>query len=240
MEQKPFAAFLDLITFDKKIHTLQKTIEALRQQLEVMRLKKDDFTQKAISGQSLVDNLRVQVTLQEKEVQELDLKEKAKKKLLGSLSDYREIKAMQAEIDDLKRSQVEYEHLIMQSWNKLEHAQKEAARLQAANEDGVKKIDEEIGIIDVNILEETRVLNTLLEGRAEKVARVPHEWLEHYTTMTARVVDPVVPVESESCSACFASIPKQDMLRLQRKALLQCKMCFRLLYLPSAMERDSN
>lgn len=239
LEQKPFAAFLDLIAFDKKIHTFQKDILTLRQRLDTLRIKHDDLMQKTTENQTLINTLRVQVTLQEKEIQNLDAQEKAKKKMVSESSDYREIKALQAEIDDLKRAQIEYEQLVMQSWNKLEQAQKEGLRIQGSNTQGAKELDDEIVLIDLDILQKSQALNELLETRHTKVAVVPQEWLDHYIIMSSRVKDPVVPAEQESCSACFTSIAKQDMLRLLKKALLKCKMCFRLLYLPSAMERDS-
>jgi predicted nucleic acid-binding Zn-ribbon protein len=240
MEQKPFAAFLDLITFDQKIHGFQKDILLLRHRLDELKAKEDDLTQKATNSQSLVDSLRVQVTLQEKEIQDLDAQEKAKKKIQGTLSDYREIKALQSEIDDLKRGQMELEQRVMQSWNKLDHAQKEVAKAQAAHTQQAKEVQDEIIVLEAEILKHTHHLNELLQERPAKVEHVPHEWMDHYTMMASRLPDPVVPVENESCSACFTSIAKQDMLRLQKRALLKCKMCFRLLYLPSAMERDNN
>lgn len=238
LEQKPFAAFIDLIDFDKKIHILQKDILAMRQRLEAVRDRHDELMKKTIENQNLINTLRVQITLQEKEIQNFDIQEKAKKKIVSESSDYREIKALQAEIDDLKRSQIEYEQLIMQSWNKLEQAQKEGLKIQGAHTQGAKDLDEEIALIEADILKESHILNEHLENRPTKVALVPQEWLDHYIIMSSRVMDPVVPVEQDSCSACFTSIAKQDMLRLLKKALLKCKMCFRLLYMPSAMERD--
>lgn len=240
IDQKPFAAFLDLITFDQKIHTIQQEIRALRRRLEIASEAKEKLTQDAETAQESMNALRVQITLQEKEMHDIDQQEKAKKAILATLSGYRETKALQVEIDGLKRSQLEYEQLIMQSWNKLEQAQKEMTRTQAAHAQSVKALQEDIATIEAVILQETHKLNEWLQERPEKVAHVPHEWMEHYITMASRVSDPVVPVEQESCSACFTSIAKQDMLRLQRGALLKCKMCFRLLYMPSIMKRGSD
>lgn len=235
MEQKPFAAFLDLISLDQKIHTIQKEILVMRKRLEGITFKQQEFMQRIVDVQSSIDTLRVQITLQEKEMQDIDQQEKTKKKLLATLSGYREIKALQSEIEALQRSQLEYEHLTMQSWNKLEHALKEKARIEETHAQMATTLNEEIALIESDILSQTHSLNELLQDRPKIITMVPAEWIEYYTMMTSKISDPVVPVEQESCSACFNSIAKQDMLRLQKKALLKCKTCFRLLYLPSVM-----
>lgn len=71
-----------------------------------------------------------------------------------------------------------------------------------------------------------------MQDRQSKEQAVPAEWLEKYATMRARVTDPVVPVINGDCSACFYQVSTQDMQQLRHRKLLQCKDCFRLLYLP--------
>lgn len=238
IEQHPFAAFLDLITLDQKIYTIQKDIIGMRDRLNILSAQQDTLTQGVADIQSNINALRVQIGLQEKEMYDLDQEEKAKKNLLTTLTDYREIKALQAEIDTLRRSQLEYEQLIIHSWNKLEQVQKELSQAESLRLQSVKTLQEEIALIEADILKQTHILNEFLQERPEKVAAIPSEWMDHYTIMASRVSDPVVAVEQESCSACFSSIAKQDMLRLQKKALLKCKTCFRLLYHPLVMQKD--
>ena len=79
-------------------------------------------------------------------------------------------------------------------------------------------------------------LDALKENRPAKEIMVPSEWLDKYMHMRMRVSDPVVPIMRRGCSACFYTIPDHEMLRLQRRALVQCKGCFRLLYMQEAME----
>ncbi|GAI90095.1 unnamed protein product, partial [marine sediment metagenome] len=50
----------------------------------------------------------------------------------------------------------------------------------------------------------------------------------------------VVPVQHDSCGACSYSIPQQDLLRMRRRAVVQCKGCFRLLYMKDVMEQVKN
>jgi predicted nucleic acid-binding Zn-ribbon protein len=62
---------------------------------------------------------------------------------------------------------------------------------------------------------------------------VPQGWLEKYAIMRTKVTDPVVPVINNSCSACFYDVIGQDLQELRKKKLLQCKECYRFLYLDS-------
>jgi predicted nucleic acid-binding Zn-ribbon protein len=73
----------------------------------------------------------------------------------------------------------------------------------------------------------------------EQAKTVPQEWLTKYQRMRAKVADPLVPVMNTSCSACFYSIPPQDLNRLKKNALLLCRSCYRLLYYDKEEEKDS-
>lgn len=84
-----------------------------------------------------------------------------------------------------------------------------------------------------------RLLNELAERhtmRKPLEKGVPEEWLERYAMMRSRVSDPVVPVKDGLCSACFHQILAQDMILLRRNKLLQCKECYRFLYLESGQQ----
>ncbi len=72
-----------------------------------------------------------------------------------------------------------------------------------------------------------------------KETGVPNEWLEKYSHMRLRVIDPVVPVMFGGWSACSYAVTEQELVRLKRKALIQCKGCFRLLYMQEVMNVEN-
>lgn len=76
------------------------------------------------------------------------------------------------------------------------------------------------------------------QARDDKEKCVPDEWLEKYSMMRMRVADPVVPVLNTSCSACFYTVTEQGMQQLSRNQLLQCKECYRFLYLEQKDENE--
>ena len=71
------------------------------------------------------------------------------------------------------------------------------------------------------------------EEQEVKIKGIPEEWLEKYSIMRTRVPNPIVSVKNGSCSACFHALTQQDMLNLQRRKLLQCRDCYRFLYIES-------
>ncbi len=83
----------------------------------------------------------------------------------------------------------------------------------------------------------TKTIKDRLQERAALEKNVPAEWLEKYASMRSRVPDPVVPVINGHCSACVYKVSDQDMLMLSRNKLLQCKDCYRFLYLPSKQDQ---
>jgi predicted nucleic acid-binding Zn-ribbon protein len=56
--------------------------------------------------------------------------------------------------------------------------------------------------------------------------------------MKGSVPDPIVPVISECCSACYYSVLHQDMVKLKRSGVLLCRSCYRFLYYDENEQKD--
>jgi predicted nucleic acid-binding Zn-ribbon protein len=235
MEQKPFAAFLDLVNFDRTIHLLHLAITKLTLELDALKGRRVTIVFAIDEAQAHVTDLLKQVKDKESDMALVDEQEKEKRHKLGFLSEYRDIKAMQSEIDALKHTQIKNEQQLMQVWNKLEQTQKDLSRIKKHQEEELVVLDAHIRDHSVVIAQKQEELAVIMDSRAGKEAPVPREWLDCYSTMSSRVSDPVVIVEYDACSACFTAIAKQDLLRLERRAVIPCRLCFRLLYLPRVM-----
>ena len=82
---------------------------------------------------------------------------------------------------------------------------------------------------------------TLLVADHEKerttfVNVVPAELLDNYEHMRGMVVNPVVTVVHNSCSACFYPVPAQDLAILKKGKFLPCKSCYRILYIENSAQ----
>jgi len=239
MKERPFALFIDLVFFDQKIRSLLREMEGIEyeiSELEAEQKKADQDIQEAAKN---IVTLRKKVDGQELELKELDQLEREKKQLLEKISNYREYQSVKAEVESIQQTQLNQEQTVLTAWNNLEEAQKSLKGRQEMHEketiEKKKSIAEKKQKVDALQTE----LSTYEKERPEKEKLVPKEWLEKYTAMKTQVANPVVPIDQGACSSCFYTLTDQGIIRAKRGALLQCKGCYRLLYSPQAMEKDS-
>lgn len=165
----------------------------------------------------------------------LDQQEKVKKGQLDSLSDYREYQAIKAEVESIQLAQVEQEKTVLEAWNQLENAQSDFKKKKQESVEQEEKLQHALNEMQQKQKELSMDFYKLVEQRKVKEGLVPVEWLEKYEMMRSRVADPVVQVTQDSCGACYQMLTSQDLVRARRGALIQCRKCFRLLYLPEIM-----
>lgn len=226
-----FDRFIELVKFDQATISIKQKIDFLIDELNQLRANRSELENNLETAKRAVTAAQKEVQLQELRMQELDLKEKEKKKQLEFTSSPKEYSAIKKEIENLKHAQHAYENELVNSWNKLENT-------KATFEQIKKEIDEKETTLDTTMtkkeieLEELRKVRITQETeRTSKLAGIPEEWLDKYNVMHLRISNPVVPVFGESCSACFGNVTQQELRELGRKKLVQCKECFRLLYL---------
>ncbi len=238
MSNHPFQSFIELISLDQDIRTIQHEITNLQQQIEKSLAEKQEIVNRLDQFKKHVHDLRKMVDAQELEMKELDQKEKEQKERLNTVSNPKEHQALRKEIERFKREQHDAEVNLMSIWNKLEISQKEFTEQQTTYNG---KIEELLALIHdqkEKIVTLRQQLEQKKNERPSKETGIPQDWFEKYSHMRMQVENPVVPVERGGCSACFYTIPDQELLRLNRRALVQCKGCFRLLYAKEAMHDE--
>src|SRR5579872_1153548 len=106
MSDHPFSQFISLVTLDKKIQSCIIKKSAIEQAISVIDKQKnslaavlDEIHHKIVQFKKNVDN-------QELEMDSLDQRESEKKRLLSTLTDYRECQAIKTEVDAIQRLQV--------------------------------------------------------------------------------------------------------------------------------------
>ncbi len=236
MSENPFVAFIDLITLDQKIRTTHQEISQHKKNMQQFTEQKNELTDRFNQFQQHVKELRKMVDVQELEMKDLDQKERAKKEQLDSSQNGKEYISLKKEIEYLKHEQHDSEAKLLGVWNKLEVGQKELKEQQTQFDEKIKEVHTAISTEQNKIETAQKQLEIIQKDRPGKEPGVPPEWLEKYTHMRMRVDNPVVPVIRGGCSACFYTIPDQEILRLKRRALAQCKACFRLLFMQEAMD----
>jgi len=236
MNEQAFRALIELVQFDQATHAIKTNIENMNRELDVLRNNEQKLQQELDAQKKAFADARKLVDEKELLAGELDEKESQAKQRLDNASSHREYEALKSEVTQLKTAQHDLESVILDAWNQLDAAEKSYKDMQ-------KKFDAariDIHTQTVTIQERIETLKSELAGRSaehdQKAALVPAEWIEKYRSMGSHVSDPVVPIVGDACSGCFYQLVNQDLLRLRRGALLQCKGCFRFLYDQHAME----
>ena len=234
MSSNPFQAFIDLITFDKSVLELERSIKEKQATIATIEQSIAAIDKKLEASKASYTQARKSVDQQELIMKEFNQTESDYKKKLDGVQNQKEYKAITTELETVQAKQQEQEVVLLGAWNTVEQVQK----AHKVKEQEFKSQQAELQIQlkeQTDTLEaERKDLSTKEQERNKKTTGVNAEWLEKYGAMRSRVSNPVVPVENAVCTACFLSIPSQMMADLRHNKMLQCKQCFRFLYLEKA------
>jgi predicted nucleic acid-binding Zn-ribbon protein len=239
MSDHPFLRFINLVTFDQKLQSLENEKVTVATEIAVLRKQEDEYARNLDDLHKRIHHLKKNVDAQELEMKALDQKEKDKKKYLENLADYKDYQALKLEIESIQRMQVEQEKIVLDAWHQLENAEQNVQKKITENTQQLEALHGRMRELGQKLSALDDECALLIAQRAEKEEHVPAEWLEKYTMMRARVADPVVEIFHQCCGACSQMITAQDMVRARHGALIQCQKCYRLLYAPEIMEKHS-
>ncbi len=231
MNNTPFQAFLELIKVDQLIEGINKQVARLNDEIAVLDNQKNKMVADLDATSHAVHDAQKAVDSKELDMRTLDGREKEKKHRLENVSGHKEYQSLKSELDAISKQQQELEVVLLEVWHTLETKKKDYEALKASTHTQQIELD---GSLKTKEAEKVTLLEQIenhTQERNSKEHNVPQEWLEKYVLMRARVPDPVVPVLNGSCSACFYKVNEQDMQELRRRKLLQCKDCYRFLYL---------
>jgi len=239
MKKQPFERFIDLVTFDQKIKSIEhdiehinRSIESIDNDIQIQKLRFDQVQDDAYEARKTVD-------YHELVMREFSEKITQARWRLDHVENQREYAIAKKEIELLKSQEHEYEETLLQVWQQLEHTQ--------VIYDQQKKIIEELVNTAQQKKDELEQQKNLLITqaniyRAERTGQevdLPEEWIEKYMLMRLRVPNPVVPVAGDSCSGCFLTLTEGDLQRINRNAIIPCGECFRLLYRGQPIKSDT-
>lgn len=231
MSESPLQLFINLIEFDQSLIKIENKISALQEQLLSLSQQKQKLQKSLESLKNNVTSVRKEVDAQELEMKQLDERLARKKEQLENVTGHREYLSLKTEVDLIRKQQHDLEEGLIGIWNTLESAQKEYDTSISGTQEQIKTIDSNEQELQHQLAKLNDELALLTTQRAEKQHRIPEEWLEKYAAMRAKIPDPVVSAEGGSCGGCAFFISDQEMQQLRHHKLVQCKSCFRLLYL---------
>ena len=128
----------------------------------------------------------------------------------------------------------------MDVWQQLESFKENGGKNNNVKKEKIIQLKEGLQVQKELLVDLKKKEKELEKKRSEAVKLVPKEWLCKYERMKHMVSDPIVPVISESCSACYYAVLRQDMYKLKKSGVLLCRNCYRFLYYDQEEENESN
>ena len=237
MVHDPFQLFISLVLFDRKILQLQKKIQDAAEVIGKVQKEKDILDIKDEKFKKLVHDAKKNVDTKELEMKELDEKEKAEKQKFDLVKNQREHDSIKKELEKVNQLQQIKEKEVVEAWNVFENSKKDRALFAATYLESVDNLLQTIQNHQDEMKSLETELESMLKERAEKEKGVDPDHLERYEIIKNQVADPVVPVENGCCSACFFHVSQSDMIAVSKRKMMQCKDCYRLLFLETLSEK---
>ena len=232
MKHASFQKFIELVAFDKKYHELKERFEAAQKAIEDCTAEHTIYEAKVRAVTATKEEAHKRVKDSELEIKSLEEKETHHKKIFAEAPNAREQRAAKTELEDVQYKRDDLENGLARMWSRYESLQERFLKIEAESKEEAVKFVEDIKKHKDTIAETQKEMASYEEDRIPKTEGVNFKWLEMYDIMKGRAKDPVVPVAQESCSVCFYAITAQDLQKLKQSELLQCKDCYRLLYMP--------
>jgi predicted nucleic acid-binding Zn-ribbon protein len=230
MTEFPLSRLIDLVAFDQTITTCKHRLSTLKHDLVVLNEQKAILIAQLQQIQEQLTRLRYEVQHKESEMKVLDDTAKNLQKKVDAITSAAEYKALKKELDTIKAQQHEYEDVLLQAWHAVEHAERDYKSKKQMLQEKNDQLDQLYHHKEREISQQERMLKELFAQRSAKLEGIPEQWIAQYAMMQARVSNPLVPVINGACSGCFYTVSAPDMAALRRRVLLQCKECYRFLY----------
>ncbi len=235
-----FKLFINLVLFDQSIIKCKQSLEVLKQKQNVHFNTLKKLASESESGLLQLKMLKKTVDEKERYMKDLDEKEKALKERSGLVSGDREYKSIKKESEILRAKQYDFEQELLQAWDQYEICKKQTAEKETTLDEQEEILQRELNTLDEQIVKNETEIKELEMQRPEYEKSVPAEWLSKYCRMRSSVANPVVPVESGSCSACFGAASQHELNALSNYEILPCRSCFRLVYDPAVYAHSVN
>lgn len=230
MNSQNLQFFIDLVTFDQQLTELEQAVETINSEINQIK-------EKVASTQLLLDQksakkkeLKKELDSQELTVKSLQEKESHQVSIVEKAANSKEYDAGSKELDIIRSQRDSQEQLLIRLLNEYERFEKNLESELEQEQAKIVELQDSISAKQESLKEHQSKLTSLTEQRSAKLAHVPDDWISRYNNMRGRVNDPVVPVDQDSCSACFYLISSKDLQFLATGDLVQCKDCYRFLY----------
>lgn len=230
MQDTSFQSFINLVELDQRIDQLTGEALALNKQIADLQNQIDRTHKQTQEAYQAFHTLRKSVDALELDLKGIEELQREKRFKLGLASSPKEFFSLESEISVLEKKHALTDEQGIALINQLEEAQKTYESLKAQEPVLIDARRHQLTEFDNRLAYITPLRHSYVEQRIEHAKAVPAPLLAQYEAMKEKVANPVVEILKESCSSCFYTINKPDLLDADRGKLITCKDCYRLLY----------
>lgn len=201
------------------VDTLTERLTDLEKRLGEQQAVFDEIAsrQKKLDGD--IDSLRAKIDGEQKKMDS------------GDVTSARELAALHAEIESIKRRVTTLEDADLDVMEEKETAEKELDALKRETDSVAAEVEQATNARDRASGQIDAELAEARSERAEFVPKVDPELLELYDDIRAsRAGIGAAPLQDGTCQGCHMKLPAQEVARIQKeKGLQRCEECRRIL-----------
>ncbi len=231
MQKNPFSFFKDLIAFDQELASLQESCQLFSKTFSDMQTEHSLLEKNRDQALKKMQQAHADLQYKEKTIAEFDDTVRMLQHKLDSASDERIYRSLKTEIAHCKAEQYGYEDIVLAADAVYQNALKQYQLEESKVADHALLMERERLLMEAQKKSWQEKMITAQELRKEKEQLVPEAWLIKYKRLQGTVKNPVVKVVDGACNACFNSLLPHDTKALMHYAMIECRGCFRLLYL---------
>ncbi len=219
-----------LAEYDETITDIQKNIDALKEEQCTHLYAIEDLEDDLLETQKACNTEEKNVELQELYAKELEERHDLLKEKLPTITNKKEVDAIEREMNDLVRKHRVHENVLMKSIQNRDLAFKQLEMLKKSIEEQGQEAKKNVADADQKISELTKELHDLQAQRIDVLQKLDDEWKKRYERVKQTVKDPIVPLVQNCCSACFYLVASKDLVELKKNHIIICRNCYRFIY----------
>ena|GEM_PF-5592589 len=229
MRSTQLQILVDLASYDQRLLFLRHDVKKCEQELLQKKHLYAQFQEHFQAMQHQFHQLKKDIDVQERYLQELQDKEDSLKIKMNNLHAAKEYTACIKEVENIEQIRSAQETIVLQMWEKFPEIEQKYQQDRIALQYSLDTLLPEMKALENQVENVKLELESTEQERKNKLSEEQGEWINLYMHMHTKVTNPIVLIVQKSCGGCFYPISPLDMQLLQHKKLLQCQNCYRIL-----------
>lgn len=233
MSDTLFDKFIFLVKLDQRIYNTSQKHKEAQYSLEVVQKQIEQLKQQLEISKQELSKLQRQVDYQDLELRTIDSKIKEKKLKFDYAKTQKEYESLESEIRALEREQEFRDEELVLLWQELESKHCYCVKIEEQSYEQIQEEHKKFQEIDNLIKLLLEDIKELESERKAVIADIPDDFISRYLSMVNEVHNAAIEVKFGMCGMCSGIISANDIMLLRKRKLVDCKQCYRILYIES-------